>query len=163
MKRQVIIISGIFLISFVFYGAAGEMSSTPQDGDSGSSKHTKTVEGVTSGFDCAVVGLKCPSTHRGADYTRGIFTADKQFYFVANIPQSFLTQYFLDRLEIKGTVYDPYKHAIEPQKIYVEKEGNRSLIYEDGYFIDPNGHQATFNKGRFLDGVWYCSECAGNQ
>ncbi len=55
----------------------------------------KTVEGEASGFDCAVVEVLCPSTHRVADFTTGIFTADKQFYFVVNIPQSFMTQYFL--------------------------------------------------------------------
>jgi hypothetical protein len=56
----------------------------------------KTVEGVASGFDCAVVSVLCPSTHRAADYTTGIFTDDKEFYFVVNIPQSFMTEYFLE-------------------------------------------------------------------
>jgi hypothetical protein len=74
-----------------------------------------------------------------------------------------LTQYFLERLEMSGTVYDPYNHAIEPKKIHVVQGGDKSLVYKDGYFIDPNGHRATFNKGRFMDGVWYCPECAGNQ
>ncbi len=164
MRRNVIIsIILLFSIAFLFYSNINALQAAPQDEQSESSKQVKTVEGVTSGFDCAVVGLLCPSTHLGADYTRGIFTDDKQFYFVANIPQSFLTQYFLARLEITGTVYNPYHHAVEPEKIHLVEKGNKSLVYEEGYFIDPNGHRATFNKGQIVDGVWYCSECAGNQ
>ncbi|NIR51668.1 MAG: hypothetical protein GWN61_18925, partial [candidate division Zixibacteria bacterium] len=103
----------------MFYNKTNVLQAASQEDDSDSSKQIETVEGVTSGFDCAVVGLLCPSTHRAADYTTGIFTDDKQFYFVVNIPQSFLTQYFLDHLEITGTVYNPYHHAIEPEEIHL--------------------------------------------
>lgn len=43
-------------------------------------------------FRIAVV-LFCPTTHRGADYTTGVFTDEQSFYFVVNIPQSFLQQH----------------------------------------------------------------------
>lgn len=114
----------------------------------------KTVTGQLSGFDCAVVGELCPSTHRGADYTTGVYTDDDAFYFVANIPQSFLTQHFLERVEVEGTVYSPYEHAVEPETIHLIKEDERRLVYEAGYFIDGEGRRATFQDGEFRDGRW---------
>jgi len=118
------------------------------------------VEGVASGFDCAGVGVLCPSTHRAADYTTGLFTDDEQFYFVVNTPHSFLTQHFLERLQVSGTIYQPYHHAIEPEKIHVVQENGKKLVYAKGYFIDPEGHKALFNEGRVVNGVWVCDECA---
>lgn len=114
----------------------------------------RTVRGTLSGFDCAVVGQLCPSTHRGGDYTTGLFTEDESFYFVANIPNSFLTQYFLETVEVKGTVYPPYNHAVEPEVIHVVEEDQRRLVYEEGYFIDEEGQRATFHEGQFQDGRW---------
>jgi len=89
-----------------------------------------------------------------------VFTDDEQFYFVVNIPQSFMTQHFLDRLEITGRIYEPYRHAIEPEEIHLVQEDGKKLVYEEGYFIDPNGHKALFNEGRVVDGVWVCDKCA---
>lgn len=120
----------------------------------------KTVEGEASGFDCAVVEVLCPSTHRAADFTTGIFTADKNFYFVVNIPQSFMTQYFLEKLSVTGKIYHPYDHAIEPERIHLLKDGEKKLVYESGYFFDPHGHKAMFNQGRVVEGVWVCDQCA---
>jgi len=120
----------------------------------------KTVEGEASGFDCAVVEVLCPSTHRAADFTTGIFTADKKFYFVVNIPQSFMTQYFLEKLSVTGKIYHPYDDAIEPEQIHLPKDGEKKLVYESGYFFDPHGHKAMFNQGRVVDGVWVCDQCA---
>jgi hypothetical protein len=114
----------------------------------------ETVTGVLSGFDCAVVGVLCPTTHRGADYTTGVFTEDEEFYFVVNIPQSFLQQYFREKVEVQGTVYDPYDHAVEPEIIHLVDGDERRLVYEEGYFIDENGHRATFQNGEFRDGKW---------
>lgn len=121
----------------------------------------KTVEGIASGFDCAVVDVLCPSTHRAADFTTGIFTDQKEFYFVVNIPQSFMTQYFLETLAVTGKVYHPYDDAIEPEQIHLVKGGGKKLVYESGYFFDPHGHKAMFNQGRVVDGVWLCDQCAG--
>lgn len=120
----------------------------------------KTVEGEASGFDCAVVEVLCPSTHRAADFTTGIFTADRKFYFVVNIPQSFMTQYFLEKLSVTGKVYHPYDDAIEPEQIHLLKDGGKKLVYESGYFFDPHGHRAMFNQGRVVDGMWVCDQCA---
>lgn len=114
----------------------------------------KTVTGRVSGFDCAVVGELCPTTHRGGDYTSGVYTEDGSYYFVVNIPQSFLTQYFLETLEVEGRVYHPYDHALEPEVIHLHDGDDRRLVYEAGYFIDAEGRRATFHDGRFVDGRW---------
>lgn len=121
-------------------------------------KSTKTVTGELSGFDCAVVGELCPTTHRGADYTTGVFTEDEMFYFVVNIPQSFLQQYFREKVEVEGTVYDPYGHAVEPETIHLVEEDGRRLVYESGYFVDEDGNRATFQDGVFQNGEWKVSE-----
>jgi hypothetical protein len=123
----------------------------------------KTVEGEASGFDCAVVEVLCPSTHRAADFTTGIFTGNKEFYFVVNIPQSFMTQYFLEKLSVTGKIYHPYDDAIEPEQIHLLKDDEKKLVYESGYFFDPHGHKAMFNQGRVVDGVWVCDQCAGTK
>lgn len=122
---------------------------------------TQTVAGTISGFDCAVVGVLCPSTHRGADYTNGIFTDEEEFFFVVNIPQSYLRQYFLEDLEITGQVYPGYHNAVEPEKIHLLQEEGKKLVYESGYFIDPQGHRALFNEGKLVEGIWRCDNCAG--
>lgn len=114
----------------------------------------KTVTGELSGFDCAVVGVLCPTTHRGADYTTGVFTEDETFYFVVNIPQSFLQQYFRETVEVDGTVYEPYDHAVEPETIHIIDGEERRLVYEAGYFIDENNQRATFQNGVFRNGHW---------
>lgn len=118
-----------------------------------------TVQGELSGFDCAVVGEYCPTTHRGADYTTGVFNKeDEIFYFVVNIPQSFLQQYFRETVEVNGTSYDPYRHAVEPETIHVIDGDDRRLVYESGYFIDENGNRATFQDGVFKNGKWMVSK-----
>lgn len=114
----------------------------------------QTVTGELSGFDCAVVGELCPTTHRGADYTTGVFTEDEDFYFIVNIPQSFLQQYFRETVEVEGTMYDNYTHAVEPEKIHLIDEGESRLVYESGYFIDEDGNRATFQDGELRDGRW---------
>lgn len=163
-KRTFAIILGILPALFFSCDNNTENQSHAQEAQVAHDEHKqqlKTVEGVASGFDCAVVNVLCPSTHRAADYTTGLFTDDAQFYFVANIPQSFMTQYFLDRLEITGTIYKPYHHAIEPEEIHLVEGNEKTLVYQEGYFIDPNGHRALFNEGRTVDGVWYCDQCVG--
>lgn len=113
-----------------------------------------TITGQLSGFDCAVVGELCPTTHRGADYTTGVFTEDESFYFIANIPQSFLQQHFRETVEVEGTVYAPYEKAVEPEKIHLIEEDGRRLVYEEGYFIDENSNRATFQDGEYRNGKW---------
>lgn len=113
-----------------------------------------TVSGVLSGFDCAVVGVLCPTTHRGADYTTGVFTDDETFFFIVNIPQSFLQQYFRKTIEVEGTVYHPYELAVEPETIHLVEGDERRLVYESGYFIDENNQKATFQDGVFQNGKW---------
>ena len=156
-----------FRIAVVLFGAAcmmlagcsasSEPSSEHADHDHAESQDEPTVETVTgqlSGFDCAVVGVLCPTTHRGADYTTGVFTDDKSFYFVVNIPQSFLQQHFRETVEGEGTVYAPYERAVEPELIHVIEEDERRKVYEEGYFIDEEGRRATFQDGEFRDGKW---------
>lgn len=118
----------------------------------------KIVAGNLSGFDCAVVGELCPTTHRGADYTTGVFTEDERFYFVVNIPQSFLQQYFRQEVEVEGEVYDSYDHAVEPETIHLIEDDERRLVYESGYFIDENGNRATFQDGVYQNGRWEVPE-----
>lgn len=120
-----------------------------------------TVTGQLSGFDCAVVGVLCPTTHRGADYTTGVFTDDEEFYFIVNIPQTFLQQYFRETVEVEGTVYEPYEHAVEPERIHIIEDGKRRLVYEEGYFIDENNRRATFQDGTFRNGRWMISDSQG--
>lgn len=129
--------------------ADSELQNPAQNSDG-----TYTVTGTLSGFDCAVVGSLCPTTHRGADYTTGVYTEEGSFFFVVNIPQSFLRQHFLETVEVEGTIYDPYKRAVEPEAIHLVGEGDRRLVYDAGYFIDENGRRATFQDGDFRDGRW---------
>lgn len=118
----------------------------------------KTITGELSGFDCAVVGVVCPTTHRGADYTTGVFTEDEEFYFIVNIPQSFLQQYFRETVEVEGAVYTLYDDAVEPEAIYLIDNDERRLVYESGYFIDENDRKATFQTGVLRDGEWTVQE-----
>lgn len=113
-----------------------------------------TVSGELSGFDCAVVGVLCPTTHRGADYTTGVFTENETFFFIVNIPQSFLQQYFRETIEVEGTVYHPYELAVEPETIHLVEGDERRLVYESGYFIDENNQKATFQNGVIQNGKW---------
>lgn len=120
---------------------------------------TKTVTGKLSGFDCAVVGFLCPTTHRGADYTTGVYHEEHdEFYFIVNIPQSFLQQHFLETVEVEGTVFGPYSHSIEPETIRILGEDEERLVYEAGYFIDENNRRATFQDGEYRDGRWNVTE-----
>lgn len=153
------------LIAFVLLAAACMMTAGCSASSDSSAEHAvsqvsdeptvKAVTGQLSGFDCAVVGELCPTTHRGADYTTGVFTDDESFYFVVNIPQSFLTQYFRETVEVEGTFYPSYDRAVEPKVIHlVGDEGNRRTVYEEGYFIDVKGRRATFQDGEYRDGKW---------
>ncbi|MDZ7717771.1 MAG: hypothetical protein U5K72_02985 [Balneolaceae bacterium] len=117
-----------------------------------------TVQGEVSGFDCAVVEVLCPTTHRGADYTNGIFTEEKEFFFVVNIPQSFLRQYFRETFVVEGAMYEPYTKAVEPETIQLIENGERRLVYESGYFIDGEGRRATFQDGVVQNGEWTVEE-----
>jgi hypothetical protein len=136
----------VMLLSLFIYLLPVELFSQPHS--------DKTVRGELSGFDCAVVGVLCPTTHRGADYTTGVFTEDEEFYFVVNIPQSFLQQYFRETVEVEGAVYDPYERAVEPETIHVIEDGEQRLVYESGYFIDEEGRRATFQDGVYRNGEW---------
>lgn len=153
-------ITSLLFVGAVYLVAAGcqpdSDASAPHDDEA----HThdgptvETVSGRLSGFDCAVVGELCPSTHRGGDYTTGVYTEDGSFYFVVNIPQSFLTQYFLETVEVEGSVYEPYHHAVEPEVIRLIEDDDQRLVYEAGYFIDEDNRRATFHEGQFRDGRW---------
>lgn len=157
-----IIIAGLFTTAFLLDPEVNHDSITAnyllyEDIDP-STLPDKKIEGELSGFDCAVVGVLCPTTHRGADYTTGVFTEDETFYFVVNIPQSFLQQYFREKVEVEGTVYSPYDRAVEPETIHLIEDGERRLVYESGYFIDENDRRATFQDGVFRDGQWVVPE-----
>lgn len=152
-----------FKIILVLLLAAGLMTTAfvPDLGiysESNDGQPVEMVEGVLSGFDCAVVGELCPTTHRGADYTTGVFADDETFYFIVNIPQSFLQQYFRERIEVEGTVYDPYSYAVEPETIHLLEGDERRLVYESGYFIDEDDRRATFQDGVFQNGKWVVPE-----
>lgn len=147
------------LVAAFFLIAAGCRSDQTAEADPGHAHiHdepvTATVSGRVSGFDCAVVGELCPTTHRGGDYTTGVYTDDGSFYFVVNIPQSFLSQHFLETIEVEGRVYSPYDHAVEPEVIQVVEDGSKRTVYESGYFIDEDDRRATFHEGRFENGRW---------
>ena len=162
MKTQIILLF-IACSSMVVAGCRSDQtaSANPADGGVGHSAARAsaepaptTVEGRVSGFDCAVVGELCPTTHRGGDYTTGVYTSDGDFYFVVNIPQSFMSQHFLETVEVEGRVYPPYEHAVEPEVIHVIDGDDRRMVYESGYFIDAEGRRATFHEGRFVNGRW---------
>lgn len=142
---HILIVSSTFLLLF-----APEMQAQGAHSD-------KTVTGVLSGFDCAVVGVLCPTTHRGTDYTTGVFTENDEFFFVVNIPQSFLQQYFRETVEVEGAVYTPFDKAVEPEAIYLVEDDDRRLVYESGYFIDKNNQKSTFQNGEFRNGEWRAS------
>ncbi len=155
----------IVAIGMIAVGCQSDRDASSMDGGEAQAAQTQdvtasdepsgqTVTGQLSGFDCAVVGQLCPSTHRGGDYTTGVFTEDESFYFVVNIPNSFLTQYFLETVEIEGTVYGPYDHAVEPETIHLLADGERRRVYDAGYFIDEDGERATFHEGQYRDGQW---------
>lgn len=157
-KRRIAL---ILLVATSMISAGCGADSAPSDetddaqAESQDERTVKTVTGQLSGFDCAVVGELCPTTHRGADYTTGVFTDDKSFYFIVNIPQSFLTQYFRETVEVEGTVYAPYDRAVEPEVIHLIADGgDRRTVYEEGYFIDEEGQRATFQDGEFRGGKW---------
>jgi len=156
-RRIGIVLVAAAVLMAVGCGADSDPSTEHAGRDHAESQDEPTVETVSgelSGFDCAVVGELCPTTHRGADYTTGVFTEDESFYFVVNIPQSFLTQYFRETVEVKGTVYTPYERAVEPEVIHLIEEDERRKVYEEGYFIDDEGQRATFQDGEFRDGKW---------
>lgn len=146
----------IFLISLTpfIYEADHEREKAAIDDHSMAEADHTHVTGTLSGFDCAVVGELCPTTHRGADYTTGVFTEDETFYFIVNIPQSFLQQHFREKVEVEGTVYDSYDRAVEPETIHLIDGDERRLVYEEGYFIDENDQRATFQDGAFQNGKW---------
>lgn len=150
-----LVVTGLLTTAFILNA---EVTNFYTPGERNSKEVTKSVEGELSGFDCAVVGELCPTTHRGADYTTGVFTEDEKFYFVVNIPQSFLQQYFRQAVEVEGEVYDGYDHAVEPETIHLIEDDERRLIYESGYFIDENGNRATFQEGVFQNGEWKIPE-----
>lgn len=158
--RIAVLLLAVACLGLAGCGVNSEPSAEHDDhADSQEDPTVETVTGQLSGFDCAVVGELCPTTHRGADYTTGVFTEDESFYFVVNIPQSFLTQYFRETVTVEGTVYDPYGHAVEPEIIHlVDDEGDRRTVYEEGYFIDEEGQRATFQEGEVRDGRWVVSE-----
>jgi len=155
------IVSVLLAATCILATGCGADSAPSSDNDDGTQveaqegRTVKTVTGQLSGFDCAVVGELCPTTHRGADYTTGVFTDDKAFYFIVNVPQSFLTQYFRETVEVEGTVYPPYDRAVEPEVIHLIADGgDRRTVYEEGYFIDEEGQRATFQDGDFRGGKW---------
>ncbi len=157
-------IAAVLLLAAACVGLAGCGASSDPSDDPDEHNHAepqaedepvvRTVTGQLSGFDCAVVGELCPSTHRGADYTTGVFTEDESFYFVVNIPQRFLQQHFLETVEVEGTVYEPYDRAVEPEVIQLVDGDERRTVYEEGYFVDEEGRRATFQDGEFRDGKW---------
>lgn len=164
LKKSLIlmVVAGLFTTAFILEPVVNSDSNTAghhqyEDADY-SELSNQTIEGELSGFDCAVVGVLCPTTHRGADYTTGVFTEDETFYFVVNIPQSFLQQYFRKKIEVEGTVYSPYDQAVEPETIHLNDDGERRLVYESGYFIDENDRRATFQDGVFRNGKWIVPE-----
>lgn len=158
-KLMLLAITGLIISAYVSDVGIHSKSHLHKHDDLRQNKQSvETIEGALSGFDCAVVGELCPTTHRGADYTTGVFMEDDTFYFVVNIPQSFLQQYFREKVEVEGTVYDPYKHAVEPETIHLLEEDGRRLVYESGYFIDEDGNRATFQEGVFRNGRWEVPE-----
>ncbi|MBD3615082.1 MAG: hypothetical protein HUJ22_00815 [Gracilimonas sp.] len=148
-------ITGLLIVGYVSNSGINTEFKPGDDINNRIVQSIKSIEGELSGFDCAVVGEYCPTTHRGADYTTGVFNKeDESFYFVVNIPQSFLQQYFRNTVEVSGTSYNPYNHAVEPETIHVIEDDDRRLVYESGYFIDEDGNRATFQDGIFKNGKW---------
>ncbi|MDE3056732.1 MAG: hypothetical protein KGJ59_02075 [Bacteroidota bacterium] len=119
------------------------------------------IAGVISGAHCGVNGMACPATH---DLHRaelpGVFTNDKKFYFVTNVPQEFLAQWSPGTaISVEGTAYEPAR-AIDAQKISVKQNGKWREAFAEGSIIDPMGHKEKLSSAVEVNGTWYCTECA---
>lgn len=118
------------------------------------------VTGVISGAHCAINGMACPPNH---DLTReelpGVFTKEGKFYFLANVPQSFLAQWPAKNITVEGKIYEN-EHGIDAQKISIKENGKWSTVFENGDIIDDMGHKVSLADAVIVKGKWYCPKCS---
>ena len=118
------------------------------------------VTGVISGAHCGVDGMACGKSHdlRRAELP-GIFTKDKKFYVLANVPQSFLAQWPVQDVTVEGTIYEEEK-GIYAKKVSIKDGDTWRAVFEGGSIIDDMGHKEKLSTAMEIDGKWYCANCA---
>ena len=118
------------------------------------------VTGVISGAHCALNGMACPPNH---DLTRaelpGVFTKEGKFYFLTNVPQSFLAQWPAKDISVEGKIYDK-ESGIDAKKISVKENGKWRTVFDNGNLIDDMGHKVSLANAVVIKGKWYCPKCA---
>jgi len=118
------------------------------------------ISGVISGAHCGAMGMACSATHdlRRAELP-GVFTKDNKFYFVANVPQTFLAQWPVKDVSVEGTIYEN-ERVIDAKKISVQDGEKSRVVFEDGNIVDEMGHKEKLSAAVEIDGKWYCAGCA---
>ncbi|GEM_PF-5045960 len=118
------------------------------------------VTGVISGAHCAINGMACPPNH---DLTReelpGVFTKEGKFYFLTNVPQSFLAQWPAKNITVEGKIYEN-EHGIDAQKISIKENGKWHTVFENGDIIDDMGHKVSLADAVIVKDKWYCPKCS---
>lgn len=118
------------------------------------------VSGVISGAHCGAMGMACSPSHdlRRAELP-GVFTKDNKFYFVVNVPQTFLAQWPVKDVTVEGTVYEEDR-AIDAKKVSIKDGDKWRTVFENGSIIDGMGHKEKLAGAVEMEGKWYCSNCA---
>jgi hypothetical protein len=118
------------------------------------------VTGVISGAHCGVSGMVCSPTH---DLRRselpGVYTKDNKFYFLVNVPQSFIAQWPLKEITVEGTVYEKDRGVLA-KKISIKDGEKWRTVFVEGSIIDDMGHKEKVSSAVVIDGKWYCANCA---
>ncbi|MFA3781499.1 hypothetical protein ABRY23_00370 [Melioribacteraceae bacterium 4301-Me] len=119
------------------------------------------VTGVISGAHCALNGMACPSNHNlTREELPGIFTKDKKFYFITNVPQSFLAQWKAgSEISVEGKIYSD-EFGIDAKKISLKESGKWHTVFEDSKIIDDMGHKVSLSDAVVVKDKWYCPKCA---
>ena len=118
------------------------------------------LTGVISGAHCGVNGMACPASHdlRKSELA-GIFTKDKKFFAITNVPQTFLAQWPTREATVEGTVHEN-GNFVDARTITVKDGNDWRVVYEDGYIVDPMGHKSPLVSAVEMNGTWVCGACA---
>jgi hypothetical protein len=118
------------------------------------------ISGVISGAHCGVNSMACSIKH---DLKRselpGIYTKDNKFFFVTNVPQSFLSQWPVHEVSVSGKVFES-ENAVVAKTVSIKDGEKWREVYADGSMIDGMGHRTKLADAVEIDGMWYCGKCA---
>jgi len=117
---------------------------------------TVKLKGQISGVLCAAHGMLCPKDPEHAKKAEllGVFTQDKTFYYLANVPYRLLELNALKEVEVEGEPLPGYSSLI----VKTLKIGKRT-VFQEGYLIDPMGHKVLPGEAHEVEGEFYCAEC----